>query len=76
MFCEWVCEFFFFADPSTKVNDGDDTSEAQSAISLKGVEGACSEAEKKPHGTTVKVKNNIGGRRTAGQQVSLFFFLI
>ncbi len=64
----------FFANPSTKDNDGDGASEAQSAISLKGMEGTCSVAEKKRHGTTVKVKNNVGGRTKAGQMVSLFSF--
>ncbi len=57
-------------DPSTKVTDGNDASEAQSVISLKGVEGTRSEAEMKDRGTSVKLNNHVGGRplmTTAGQ---------
>ncbi len=59
--------------PNTKVNDGNDAMKGQLAISKEDKEGACSVAEKKCHGTTVKVKNNVGGRTTAGQKVSLIF---
>jgi hypothetical protein len=44
--------------------------EAQSAVSLKGVEGIHSEAEMKGHGTSAKANNHVGGRplmTTAGQ---------
>ncbi len=58
-------------DLPTKVNGGDDATIGQLAISKKDKEGAGSEAEKKHHGTTVKVKNNVGGRTTAGQKVKI-----
>jgi hypothetical protein len=62
-------------DYPTKVNEGNDTTKGQLAISKKDKGGAGSEAEKKRHGTTVKVKNNVGGRTTAGQKLSLIFFI-
>ncbi len=59
-------------DPSTKVYEDNDVTKAL-AISQKDKDSAGSEAEKKRHGMTVKVKNNIGGRTTVGQKVSLIF---
>ncbi len=58
-------------DPNTKVYDGNNVTKAL-ATSQEDKEGACSIAEKKRHGMTVKVKNNVGGRTTGGQKVSLF----